>query len=324
MSFFFRKARRKLFEKKYRRSKTGAEIQRRLDDYLDSSLFEPVRFLVGFWNDQQALLSYKEIREAILAEEMAIEVLELWQQDYSVLVTNHFRSLWEEAITTGAFGQPLMDNFYNVADFAFDINLPSVANWLDNRAASFITELTNEQRNAIAEMVKVSATGKYGTDELAKMIRPCIGLTKSQSLANFRYYDQIKEQLRINHPKMSAASIRQKAKEAAMKYAERQHRERATTIALTEMEFAYNHGMDEAVRQAQEQNLLGIMEKRWSAAADERMCDTCGALEGTLIEMEGEFDFPGKVLFPGHKRTPPAHPRCRCAVEYVEVSPPII
>ena len=90
------------------------------------------------------------------------------------------------------------------------------------------------------------------------------------------------------------------------------------------MAFAYNKGADEGIRQAQSQNLLGVMEKRWSTSGDSNVCSICRALDGTQIGMDAEFDFKGKVLFAGQKLTPPAHPRCACAVQYIEISPPVI
>lgn len=111
--------------------------------------------------------------------------------------------------------------------------------------------------------------------------------------------------------------------DTALKYAEKQHRQRAFTIAQTEMAFAYNRGADEGVRQAMKEGLLGVCAKKWSTAGDDRVCPTCSALDGTIVEMDQEFEFKGRILFPGHKLLPPAHPRCGCAVEYIEMSPPV-
>ena len=88
------------------------------------------------------------------------------------------------------------------------------------------------------------------------------------------------------------------------------------------MAFAFNKGMDETIRQAQAEGLMGIVEKRWVTAGTDNVCSICQALDGTQVGMDGEFGFPGRVLFPGHKLTPPAHPRCRCAVQYVEAEAP--
>jgi len=39
--------------------------------------------------------------------------------------------------------------------------------------------------------------------------------------------------------------------------------------------------------------------------------------------MDDNFDFKGRLLFTGQKMLPPAHPRCACAVEYIEIEPPV-
>jgi hypothetical protein len=48
------------------------------------------------------------------------------------------------------------------------------------------------------------------------------------------------------------------------------------------------------------------------------VCDTCAALEGTEIGMDENFKFKGRIKFTGQDLLPPAHPRCACAVEYIE------
>ena len=97
--------------------------------------------------------------------------------------------------------------------------------------------------------------------------------------------------------------------------------ERAFTIAQTESAFAYNRGADEGIRQAQAEGYLGIVKKRWSTSGDDGVCEICASLEGMEIDMDAEFDFKGKILFRGHKLLPPAHPRCACAIEYIEETP---
>lgn len=139
---------------------------------------------------------------------------------------------------------------------------------------------------------------------------------------NARYYDNIVATMRKEHPRMKVESIRRKALDASQKYAEKQHRARAFTIAQTESAFAYNRGADEGIRQAQGEGYLGTMVKRWSTSGDDSVCDICNALEGTEVDMDSDFDFKGKVLFAGQHMLPPAHPRCACAIEYIEVAAP--
>ena len=176
-----------------------------------------------------------------------------------------------------------------------------------------------EQKNAISALLSKKMKDSHTIDELARLIRPCIGLTEGQAKANARFYDNIVENLKKEHPRMKPDSIRKKALDAAQKYAEKQHRQRAFDIARTEMAFAYNRGADEGIRQASSQNLIGRTKKRWSTSGDEQVCTTCSALDGVEIEMDEEFKIKGKSLFIGQHRLPPAHPRCGCAIEYIEV-----
>lgn len=307
--------------KKKLKSKASLEILERLNGYLDKSAEEPIQFLVEFWKDQNEAITYKEIRQAILDGYMSEETLRLWSLDYSVLVSEKMFPLWNQSLAAGSFGQPVMDKLSGT--FSFNLNTPGVMSWINERGADFVTVIASEQKNAIKVLLSEYVNETYAVDELSRVIRPCIGLTKSQSKANLRYYNSIKAKLQKEYPKMKTESIRKKAREAALKYAEKQHRQRAFDIARTEMAFAYNKGADEGVRQAQSQNLLGNMEKRWSTSGNENVCEICAALDGVQLPMDDEFNFKGKALFAGQKLTPPAHPRCACGIQYIEISPPV-
>ncbi len=314
MAFVFKAPKRRYIQKSA--SKDGQEVLDRLNAYLDGNADEPAKFLVNFWKDQGNAFSYKEIREAMLEGTVSEETMRLWQQDYTKMVADKMYPVWLNAITAGAKGQPIFDEL--LPGFSFNTGVPNVVSWITARGSAFITSVTEEQRKAVNALLLKRITDKFSVDELARVIRPCIGLTARQTKANVRYYRSIKERLAKEHPRMKKESIEKKAREKQIIYAAKQQRERAYTIAHTEMAFAFNKGMDETIRQAQAEGLMGVMEKRWITAGVENVCSICQALDGTQVGMDEEFDFPGKVLFPGHKLTPPAHPRCRCAVQYVE------
>lgn len=316
--FIFKAPKRRYVQKSA--SKDGQEVLNRLNDYLDGNTDGPAKFLVRFWKDQGNAFSYKEIREAILEGTVSEETMRLWQQDYTKMVADKMYPVWLNAIMAGVKGQPVFDGL--PAGFAFNTGVPNVVSWIASRGSAFVTSATEEQRKAINAMLVKKITDKYTVDELARVIRPCIGLTAKQTKANIRYYNSVKERYAKEHPQMKKESIERKAREKQLIYAARQQRERAYTIAHTEMAFAFNKGMDETVRQAQAEGLMGIMEKRWVTAGTGNVCSICRALDGTQVGMDGEFGFPGRILLPGHKLTPPAHPRCRCAVQYVEVDAP--
>lgn len=310
--------------KKIKKKKSGnaQKVLDKLKEYLESSKAtgEPIQILCRFWEDQQTVITYQELRQAVMDGAISKETIRLWQQDYSILVANQLSQMWTNAFKAGAAKQSLLEGL----DFKFDMQTPGITKWINERGAEFVTVSTQEQKNAIAALLTKKMRDNHSVDELARMIRPCIGLTEGQAKANVRYYDSIVANLKKEHPRMKPESMRKKARDAAAKYAERQHRQRAMMIAQTESAFAYNRGADEGIRQAQSQNLLGIVKKRWSTSGDDAVCQTCSSLEGVEIDMDADFDLKGKVLFPGHHMLPPAHPRCACAIEYIEVEPPVI
>lgn len=223
--------------------------------------------------------------------------------------------MWTDAIAAGPLGQPILRD----RAFRFDTQSPGLLKWINERGAQLVTACTKEQKDAIAALLTKKMRDGHTVDELSRLIRPCIGLTERDAKAAAKLYDSIVETLKKDHPRMKPESIQKKALDATCKYAERKHRQRAMTIAQTESAFAYNRGADEGIRQAQQQGYLGTVKKRWSTSGDDRVCGICQALEGMEIEMDKSFPFKGKVLFPGQDLLPPAHPRCACAIEYIEI-----
>lgn len=298
---------------------SSKDILDRLQTFLTSADVskKPVEILCRFWDDQKAAITYQELREAIKAGSISNEMLRLWQQDYSYLVKTQLNDMWKNAMKAGVTSQPLVESI--AGGFIFQTQTPGVLSWLNKRGSEFVTRCTQQQKDAINALVAKKMIESHTVDELARMIRPCIGLTKGQAQANAKYYDSVVQALKKEHPKMKEESIQKRARDAAAKYAEKQHRYRAMTIAQTESAFAYNRGADEGVRQAQAQGLLGAMVKRWCTSGDDQVCSICQGLEGVEVGMEGEFEFKGRLLFAEQNLMPPAHPRCACAVEYVEV-----
>lgn len=308
---------------KKKRTKNGQEVLRRLEEFLKSDIVTegPVEILCGFWEDQQNAVTYQELREMVKAGWLGGETLEQWQQDYSYLVKTKLTPLWEKAIGAGALGQPIVEAI--AGGFTFNTQSAGILSWIKQRGAEFVTSCTAQQKDAITALLSKKMVENHTMDELARMIRPCIGLTKEQAKANARYYDNVVATLKEKFPAMRTETIRKRAREAAGKYAERQHRARAMTVAQTEGAFAYNRGADEGVRQAQAQNLIGRTRKRWNTAGDDGVCGMCAALDGKEFEMDADFPLKGEPLFPGQHKLPPAHPRCGCAVEYIEIEPPV-
>lgn len=295
------------------KSKKEIETLEFLENYLKKNTTEPAKLLAKFWENQQNAITYKEIREAILSEELSREMWKQWQQDYSMLVETKLKPIWQRANKAGSL---LNEERYS---FVYDVQSKETLNWLKTHGAEFVQNITLEQRNAINVLIQLGDAKGYSIDELSYIIRPCIGLNKKQVRANIRYYETIKNQLKEAHLRLKQETIERRAREASIKYAEKQHRYRAQSIAQTELAFEYNKGTHLSIKQAQSEDLIGAVVKKWNTSGDKNVCPICRGLAGTIIEIDADFDFPGKELYEGHKQTPPAHICCACAVEYIEI-----
>lgn len=311
--------------KRRKHSLTGEQILGRLDKYIRDNDLVPARLLATHWKYQEDAISYKELRDAILAEDVPEELIDDWTHDYSVFVNEKLAPVWRSAMAAGSLGQPIMDSLVLDGKFEMDLTTRQVIDWIDRRGASFVTAVVNEQTEALRNMIRQYTYEKYTVDELAKVIRPCIGLTRGQSAAVMKLYENVRSTLTEQHPRTPKAKIETQSRQKAMRYAEKLHRQRAFMIAQTEMAYSYNHGMHETMRQAMEKGLIGTLEKRWITSGDLNVCPRCDSLNGVQIGFYESFDFgKHKTLFDGMEQVPPLHPRCGCAVQYIEVGPPVI
>lgn len=293
--------------------KAAAEgrVLRLLRSFLDANEPGLVRILVNTWRSQGNAITYKELREAIIAGEIDSTILDDWMQDYGRFVVEYMQPAWEKAIVTAA---KVIEKKYPL--WRFDPMADGVRKWTAAHAAEFVTNVTTTQIEGLRAVVhRAAVLEDMSVDALARAIRPMVGLTQQQSVANLKYYETLVKN------GMSEA----KALDKSIRYAAQQHRYRGYNIARTELAFAYNQGSYEGTKQAQAAGYLGEMVKVWCTADDERVCEICGGLEGKEIAMDDDFDFKTKLAGRNAtiRRVPPAHPSCRCAVMYVETSPPI-
>lgn len=275
----------------------------RLKKFTDSWEPDLKRFIVGGRDENN--VSYKDIRDALLSGKISKQMLLEWQQTYAMFVVDALQPLWDEAFETAA------QQISTVRDgFQYDPAAPAVRKWTENRAADFVTGCSKDTQAGIRAALKHSVYHEeISVDELAKVIRPMVGLTRPQVIANQNYYNRL----------LDNGMKPEKAAQRSMKYSEQQHRYRAQMIARTEATMAYNNAEYEVVRQAQAKGYMGHVNKVWCTADDERTCEICGSLEGQSIEMNENFEFKAKLSKAhGMARVPPAHPHCRCTTLYEE------
>lgn len=299
-----------IFYNDIKKADAGAEALLKLRKFLDTEEPKLVYWLHRLWHNQGNAITYKELREAILNGFLSKQLLEDWQQDYSVFVRDYLYPAWIAAMEEST--SQLLEKY---PTFYFEPSAAGIQEWLNTKAATFVTNSTDVQIKAINAVVTRAATLQDMTvDGLARAIRPMVGLTQQQAVANLRYYET-----------MVQNGISEKsALEKSIKYSARQHRYRGYNIARTELAFAYNKGEHFGVQEAIKQGYMGHTVKEWCTADDERVCTICGGLEGHTAEIEEDFNFYTKLEYtnPGIKQTPPAHPSCRCTVLYKEISPP--
>lgn len=274
-----------------------------------------VYFLHTLWNNQQEAITYKELRQCILNNELAQEVIEEWQQDYSRFVNRHMAPLIDKAVEAGT--ETIRIKYPKIS---LNLNPEKLKDYTARYSARFITNSTTEQITAVRQAVRMASSMKgMSVDALARAVRPMVGLTQRQTIANMNYFDSL-----INSGLSQRAAL-----DKSLKYSARQHRYRAQMIARTEMAFAYEDAEYNSVLQAQEENLMGHTVKKWCSARDGiegvdeygRVCPICAALDGVEKEMDEHFDFPTRL--PASSRLkPPAHPHCRCVLLYIEKEPP--
>lgn len=298
-------------EEHIQKATAEATVLRILRSFLDANEPGLVRILVNTWRSQGKAITYKELREAILNGDISADYLDDWMQDYTKLVADHMLPAWEKAIKAAA---SVIEQKYPL--WRFDPMGAGVLTWTASHAAEFVTNSTATQIEGLRAVVRRAAVLEdMSVDELARAIRPMVGLTKQQSIANMKYYETL----------LQNGVSAKKAQDLSIRYAARQHRYRGYNIARTELAFAYNQGSYEGTKQAQAAGLMGETVKVWCTADDERVCSICGGLEGKVIAMDEDFDFQTKLAGRNAtiRRVPPAHPSCRCGVLYKEIRPPV-
>lgn len=282
-----------------------------LDQYLESQSPAVQAVMTGFWLDQQRATNSAVLREALSSPEKMESLFQVWEADCTRFANRKFRDWWSSAARAGA------KTSVSLPAFVFDPAHESMQRWLTERAGKLITNLSTTQRESIVAMLQQAHDLGVSTDDLARTIRPSIGLTKRQSKSALKFYQRTRRSLIEQNPDISDQELNRRTNKAYKEYTARQRSKRAADIAITEMADAHNFGAEEAVRQAQERGLIGEVVKRWLTALMDDTCETCSALGAAEpVAFAASFENGGIVC-----DRPPAHPRCRCCVAYEEVIP---
>lgn len=179
------------------------------------------------------------------------------------------------------------------------------ADWARERAAVLVGA-DADTKALIRDFVTQAVEDGFTVDETAKLIEGVIGLDARRALAVERYATDLLE------TQSSTAAVQ----EALDRYAERALRDRAETIARTEIMMATNAGQHALWQEAASRGMLDGLHRIWIQTDDERCCDACDALaDQPPVALDEPFDNDGDAVL-----HPPLHPRCRCTVGLVRAA----
>lgn len=167
-------------------------------------------------------------------------------------------------------------------------------------SASLVTRITDQTRRGIRTLVARGQAEGIPPAELARLIKPLIGLTEGQARAVLRRRSVL----------LLDGRTRRDASQIAYRYAQRLLRQRAETIARTETIGSATRGQLSAWDAARRRGLVPQQSLVvWTTTPDDRTCPYCREMDGAQTLLGTAFETPlGSVV------GPPLHPNCRCAI----------
>jgi hypothetical protein len=191
---------------------------------------------------------------------------------------------------------------------SFNLRNPYAEKWVSEHGAELVTAVSKETKLAIRSIVHDGFKSGFPPREMAKRIRPMIGLTDRNANAALRYW------LALNEDAKDLTA--QRVDSMADGYARRLLRRRAMNIARTETINSANQGTLSAWNTAKDDGfILPESQKEWIAATQsDRLCVHCRPMDGQKVNLDEKF----------HSKTlskdvdgPTLHPQCRCSVGLV-------
>lgn len=199
----------------------------------------------------------------------------------------------EEAVLEGGLiGRDLLRDLKIIAHF--NIKNPAVVEYIKAHVAELVTNVTEETKEAIREIVLQAYEEGGHPYEQAKKIKEIIGLDTRRAKALENYRKSLEE--------AGARDIEKKVE----RYRQQLLRDRAKMIARNESIKAVNEGQRHAWLQAKEAGLLREteFERVWIVTPDDRLCDLCRVMSGERAPITGTYR--GGIV------GPPLHIACRC------------
>lgn len=240
---------------------------------------------------------------------------DMWGPVISGNMFNRLRDITREAVDS---------TFIQKADFDTSPKDPDVLAHLNRVIADLVTEITEEHKKVIRDVIIKSSTGTVSDREIIDTIKRVTGLRSDQLLAadNFRQ--------RMLEKGKSPSEVERMAKS----FEKRMLGKRADMIARTESMNAANEGQqigwDKASRAGAFDRSRASLE--WVTAMDDLVCPTCNSMNGVKRPYTGSWrvEIRRPIVIKGSVRGSKStgrilevkipnrvHPNCRCVAKLI-------
>lgn len=279
------------------------DIRKEFAKYLRENSKRIARILYSSITANPGDIKYQEIRNALASGDIDRIWLRKWQQKYYQQIVDDLEPEWEQAWDSAT--RIMSSDISAAAGTSFTTTASSAyaREWMSQHAAERVVKLQATQERALrAVLTHYTNTEPVGTAELGRLIRSTIGLTPKQV-----------ESLKVERSRLIAEGFSSKEIETELgNYEGYLHRERAFRIATTEIQYAYNNGQLNGIKEARDSGLFSdrVMIKKWDASPN--ACEFCTALDGQVLLLDELF--PHKLN--GAAECPPCHPYCTCGLKY--------
>ena len=276
------------------------DIEAALRAAIDRESPQLIKWLYSTWTAQADAIKYQEIRNALVTGEIDQAWLDSWSRDYAEFINERW---WPVASRTMESAAGLMLNSIDGYPGSLRIGTEAISAYLRNHAAELIDDLTAQQKLAVRNVLNWGISSELGPDEMARYLRPFVGLNGPQSTAMLAYRVEL-EKAGLLSPEQIETKVQD--------YAVWLNRRRAATIAQTEVSNAFREGQLESMKQ-----LVGPggwlegeqIVKTWRTAPG--CCDECRDMGGETVPIDQPYS--------NDLMTAGAHPHCYCIDEYARM-----
>ncbi len=187
--------------------------------------------------------------------------------------------------------------------WALDVTNPEALAAAERQAAALVTLVNEETKQTIRDLVARAYREQVTAADTARLIRDVVGLNERQATALFNYRAGLVE----------SGMAEEKVARMAAKYGDRLLRDRASTIAQTEIHRASAEGQHELWRQGVREGRINPATARRYWISNVGACDWCVEMEelnADGVTVDGQFQTPDGDMIDGPEDS---HVNCRCS-----------